>query len=279
VQLEPFKEISWAFQLHYHVCFRTHRRRDIFFNQSRIAKLSETLDELCNSNEIHLIERDYQPTHTQLILSLHPRQPIAESLKRLKGRSSAVLCPEFGIPPPLWARGYLARSVGRVRLGAVKRYLDSQAEHHGYSKRVRPPVFKFRAAEPKPLSTAHAIFDLSHHVVLATEFRHGVFQSKTGAALVGYWVNVADHQGFALDQATIVPDHVHLIVRITPKLSIEHVVLSLMNNGQYFMAKHFASELIEAGINQLWQPSAYVGTCGELTTALLKTFLRRAADR
>lgn len=236
------------------------------------------MDELCDLNEIHLIERDHQPTHTQLILSLHPRQSIAESLKRLKGRSSAALCPEFGIAPPLWARGYLARSVGRVRLGAVKHYLDGQAEHHGYSKRIRPPVFRFRAAQPKSLSTAHAIFDLSHHVVLATEFRHGVFQSKTGAALVGYWLNVADYYEFAIDQATVVPDHVHLIIRITPKLSIEKVVMSLMNNGQYFMAKHFASELIEAGINQLWQPSAYVGTCGELTTALLKAFLRNAGE-
>lgn len=200
-------------------------------------------------------------------------------MKRLKGGSSAALCPDFSIAPPLWARGYLARSVGRVRLGAVKRYLDRQAEHHGYSKRVLPPVFRFRAAEPKLLATAHAAFDLSHHVVLETELRHGVFQSKTGAALVGYWLNVANHYEFAIDRATVVPDHVHLIVRITPKLSIEQVVLSLMNNGQYFMAKHFASELIEAGINQLWQPSAYVGTCGELTTALLKAFLRGGGDR
>jgi hypothetical protein len=47
-----------------------------------------------------------------------------------------------------------------------------------------------------------------------------------------------------------------------------------MNNGQYFVAKHFPRALLEAKIDQLWQPSAYVGTCGELTTALLKAFLR-----
>jgi REP-associated tyrosine transposase len=274
VQVEYFREISWAFQLHYHICFRTHWRREIFFDPSRIAKLSRTLDGLCELNEIHLIEKDYQPTHTQLVLSLHPRQSIADTLKKLKGRSSAALCSDFRITPPLWARGYLARSVGRVRLEAVKRYLDRQAEHHGYSKRVLPPVFRFRTAEPKPLSTAHSSFDLSHHVVLETSFRRGVFQSKIGAALVSYWLRVADHQGFAVDRATVLPDHVHLIVRITPKLSVEQVVLSLMNNGQYFVAKHFAGEFIQAKIDQLWQPSAYVGTCGELTTALLKAFLK-----
>ena len=277
MQLEPFKEISWAFQLHYHICFRTHRRKTVFDDQSRIAALSQALTALCNSNELHLLERDFQPEHVQLVLSLRPSQVISEALKRLKGRSSAAICQEFRLAPPLWARGYLARSVGRVRVQAVKRYLVSQSEHHGYSKRVLPPVFRFRATEPEVLATAHARFDLTHHLVVATRFRRGIFDSKTGEALVNYWIKVAARGGFAVDQATVLPDHVHLLVRITPKISVEQVALSLMNNGQYFVAKHFPRTLVEAKIDQLWQPSAYAGTCGELTTELLKAFLRGAA--
>ena len=183
----------------------------------------------------------------------------------------------FGSDPPVWARGYLARSTGRVKVQAVKRYLDSQAEHHGYARRALPPVFKFRAMEPAVLGAAHASFDLSHHIVLGTKFRRGVFTSKTGEALVNYWLRVAAKHGFAVDQATVLPDHVHMLVRITPKMSVEQAVLSLMNNGQYLMAKNFPLALVEAKIDQLWQPSAYVGTCGELTTVLLKAFLRGTA--
>jgi putative transposase len=276
VHLEPFKEISWAYQLHYHICFRTHRRKPFFDDQTRIAALSQALTELCKINDLHLIEKDYQPKHVQLVLSLRPSQLISDALKRLKGRSSAAICQEFGLLPPLWARGYLVRSAGRVRIEATKRYLDSQGEHHGYSRRALPPVFRFKSTEPEVLSTAHASFDLTHHLVLATRFRRGVFDSKTGQALVNYWIKVAAKHGFAVDQATILPDHVHLLVRTTPKISVEQAALSLMNNGQYFVAKHFPRALVEAKIDQLWQPSAYVGTCGELTTALLKAFLRRA---
>lgn len=39
------------------------------------------------------------------------------------------------------------------------------------------------------------------------------------------------------------------------------------------IAKHFPLAIVEAKIDQLWQPSAYVGTCGDFTTALLKVFL------
>jgi putative transposase len=275
VHLEPLKEISWAYQLHYHICFRTHRRKPIFDDQVRIAFLSQCLTDLCEINELHLLEKDCRPKHVQLVLSFRPNQLISVALQRLKSRSSAEVCKQFDLGPPLWARGYLARSTGRVNVHAVKHYLAIQAEHHGYDKRVCPPVFRFRATEPKVLATAHASFDLTHHLVLATRYRRGVFGAKIGKALVSYWMRVADLRGFAVDRATILPDHVHLLVRITPKISIEQVTLSLMNNAQHFMAKHFPVTLVEAKLDQLWQPSAYVGTCGELTTALLKTFLRR----
>jgi len=214
-----------------------------------------------------------RPADVQLLLSLKPEHCISDVLKKLKGESSTVLCQALGIVPPLWARGYLARSAGSVRLGAVKEYLNKQAEHHGYEGRALPPVFRFRATAPTTLSVAHASFDLKHHAVLATNFRRCIFDSRVGEALVEYWLKVACKRGFALDQATVLPDHVHLLARITPKMSIEECALSLMNNGQHFVGKNYPQRLIEAGVNQLWQPSAYAGTCGELPTALLKTFL------
>jgi len=214
-----------------------------------------------------------RPADVQLLLSLQPHQCVSDVLKKLKGRSSALICPELNISPPLWARGYLARSVGRVRLQAVKHYLEQQAEHHGYAKRTRPPVFRYRTSNPAVLTVAHAMFDLKYHLVLATRFRQGTFDSNLGDALMQYWIGVANKRDFAIDQATILPDHVHLLVRTTPKMSIEQCALSLMNNGQYFIGKYYPEALIAAKIDQLWQPSAYAGTCGELTTALLKAFL------
>ena len=68
------------------------------------------------------------------------------------------------------------------------------------------------------------------------------------------------------------PDHVHLLLCIVPKMSIEECVLLLMNNGQHFIWRNFPEVLIGLGLNQLWEPSAYAGTCGEFTTALLKTW-------
>ncbi|MEK6299544.1 MAG: IS200/IS605 family transposase [Acidobacteriota bacterium] len=167
----------------------------------------------------------------------------------------------------------MARSVGRARIDAVRNYLDSQSEHHGYAGRVCPPVFRFVAKKPIALTAAHSVFDLNHHVVLATRYRRGIFGSRIGEELIEYWERVATQKGFAIDRATVLPDHIHLLVRIVPKISIETCVLALMNNGQHWFGVHCPQLLVQAGVSQLWQASAYTGTSGKVTTALVKSFL------
>jgi REP element-mobilizing transposase RayT len=197
-------------------------------------------------------------------------------VQKIKANLSREYGLAFNAVPPLWARGYLARSTGRVQVERVKSYLDSQSEHHGYHKRVRPPVFRYRATNIPRLTAAHSFFDLTHHLVFATRYRVGFFDSAIGEALAKYWLHVALKRGFAIEQVSILPDHVHLMVKTVAKMSVEDCALILMNNGQYFAGKHFSSALVQAGIERLWQTSAYAGTCGQMTTALLKSFLSRA---
>ncbi|HKV38216.1 MAG TPA: IS200/IS605 family transposase [Blastocatellia bacterium] len=137
-------------------------------------------------------------------------------------------------------------------------------------------MFRYRSNQPVSLSAHHAVFELSHHLVFATRYRQGVFNNQVGSELMDYWLRVAEKRGFAIDQTTILPDHVHLLVRTQPKLTIEEVALSLMNNAQHWMARHYPGLLIQSKFDQLWQPPAYSGTCGRTTTAQIKAFLGSA---
>ena len=184
-----------------------------------------------------------------------------------------MMSQQLGVTPPLWAEGFLAQSVGKVQVEYVKRYIDSQPEHHEYHRRPSPPVFRYRAEDLTPLSGAHSRFDLSHHIVLATRYRRGVFGSVEGRQLITYWQVVARKKHFALDRASVLPDHVHLLVRLTPKMSVHDCVISLMNNAQYWFAKNSPQLFIKCELDQLWQPSAYAGTSGEISTARMKSFL------
>jgi putative transposase len=197
-------------------------------------------------------------------------------IQTVKTNLSRESCIALGLTPPLWERGYLARTVGRVRIDAVRKYLDGQAEHHGYASRLRPPVFRYVARDPVPLKAAHAAFELNYHLVFATRYRRAMFDSRIGGEMGAYWLRVAEKRGFAIDRMSVLPDHVHLMARTVPKMSIEVCALALMNNSQHWMVQRFASVLVKEKVDQLWQSSAYAGTCGEVTTALMKWFLRKA---
>lgn len=272
--LEPLTTLSWAYQLHYYLCFRTRRCRLVFSTPEHTAALEAALREICARHEYHLLEAKVYPDHLRCLLSLRPAQPISQVIQTIKANSARLFNAQFTLSPPLWGRGYLAQSVGSVRLGVVKQYIRAQAEHHGYANRVRPPVARYTAEPPLALIAAHASFALHHHLVFATRYRRGVFDAVLGAALIQYWQRVASVRGFAIDRVTVLPDHAHLLVRIAPKMNIEECALSLLNNGQHFVGQRAPEALIQAKIEQLWQASAYVGTTGEFTTALVKTFLR-----
>lgn len=275
--LTPLANLSWAYQLHYYLCFRTHRRKKLFSSDDRMEALSQELGQICERHGYHLLRAKGYPDHLRCLLSLRPSDSISKTLQTVKTNLSRELGLRFRLQAPVWADGFLARSVGRVRIDAVRNYLESQSEHHGYAGRTHPPVFHFAAKNPIALTAAHSIFDLNHHVVLATRYRRGIFGSRIGNELFEYWERVAIKKGFAIDRATVLPDHIHLLMRIVPKLSIEDCVLALMNNGQHWFSKHYPELLVQAGVSQLWQQSAYAGTTGKVTTALVKSFLSRDA--
>ena len=70
-----------------------------------------------------------------------------------------------------------------------------------------------------------------------------------------------------------------MLVRIPPKVSIEACTLPLLNNSQHWMTRHHPGELISALLDQLWSPSPYAGSYGEVSTALMKWFLARDEGR
>ena len=271
--LTPFTSLAWAYQLHYYLCFRTYRRRQSLALRS--VHLTDIFHEICARSDFHLLEVQSDAAQVLCLLSLRPAHTISKTLQIMKSNSAR----HIGIAKPVWARGYFARSVGRMRIAAVRQYLENQLEHHGYNARMLPPVYRYRTRDPVKLTAAHCIFDLSHHLVLATRKRKGVFNSQLGKCLSEYWLRVASARGFAIDQISVLPEHVHLIVRTVPSMSVEECALLLMNNGQYFIAKNHPQVLVDVGLDQLWESSAYAGTCGDFTTAFVKAWLRRQGGR
>jgi REP element-mobilizing transposase RayT len=143
--LTPYTTLTWAYQLHYYLCFRTHRRKQLFASNNIEGALTNLITEISANHDYHLLEQHTYPTQFRGLFSLQPSQTVAKTIQTIKSNSARELAQLFALPVPIWARGYLARSSGHVRTSAVRAYLDNQDTHHGYAKRVLPPIFKYGA--------------------------------------------------------------------------------------------------------------------------------------
>jgi putative transposase len=98
----------------------------------------------------------------------------------------------------------------------------------------------------------------------------------TGKALIEYWLRVAEKKGFQIAQIRVLPDHSHLRVRLRPSTSVLDCVRVLMNNSWAMMNRRFWGVLKQTDAWDVWEPSFYAATTGNVTTAEVKAYLRSA---
>jgi REP element-mobilizing transposase RayT len=270
-------ELKFAYCYHAYLRWSSYRRRPC----EPLASLdTATLNALAAPFHIHVLESRSSPTDLRVLVSLRPTDSISACTSKLKGRLSRWLREALRLERPtnLLAKGYFASTSGKSTHEQVEQYLEQQAGHHGYACRAVPPVYVAQYV-PSPALEArcrasHAATRLQLHLVLATQRRHGVFAAPEAMAVAGAWEACQASLRFALLKVSFLPDHVHVAVRVHPGLTPADLVLTLMNGAQEVIWDQFPEAAIEGRIERLWQPSAYIGSFGDLASPQIAAYVR-----
>jgi len=109
--------------------------------------------------------------------------------------------------------------------------------------------------------------------------RKDVFGSESGPRVASEWQTLGKTKRFFLEKVSFVPDHVHLAVRLHPAVKPTEAVLELLNAAEILMHREFPEHLIQAGGTRLWQPGAYVGAYGDVTSGTVKNYIAHWRSR
>jgi putative transposase len=272
--LEELK-FAWCYRVYFR--WRTHRATA----QPALAKLNvKTLDSLLQPYDVKILEASANKMDVKVLASLLPTEIVAGCVSKTKGRVSKWLRDELALPGPrkLLSRGYFACTTGKSSAQAIHEYLDSQGEHHGYMSRPRPPVFvksyPLTSDDEQRLRANHAVTMLRFHVVLCAWRRKGVLSRPAAEAIAEHWRVLQGEYPMAIEKVSFVPDHVHLAVDVHPSLAPAKIVVALMNASQELMWNEFADSVVGAAVERLWQPSAYIGSYGDLESAKIASYVR-----
>ncbi len=126
--------LIWITKYRYHV-----------LTQKVGIRVRDVIRQVCDANDIHIIEGCVSKDHVHLYASYPPKLSVSEMVRLMKGRSSRRIQEEF---PQLgkrywgkhfWGIGYAAFSAGHVTDDMIQEYLkhhEKHPNHHGDNFRI-----------------------------------------------------------------------------------------------------------------------------------------------
>ena len=68
-------------------------------------------------------------------------------------------------------------------------------------------------------SLAHTTWDCKYHIVFAPKYRRQIIYGKYRASIGKILRELCERKGVEIIEANACPDHIHMLVRIPPKMS------------------------------------------------------------
>jgi putative transposase len=166
---------DFAYQLHFHIGFRTRRCMPALRDGDRSSFLSDSLHTICQRSDYHVLEIDVSDSWVRLLVSLRPAHAPASVVQTIKANSSRSLFERFPELETemgrrsLWSRGYYFRAVGSVTDKVILEYVAQQARHHETDRGDSRLLAAFEHPHPQQFfefrSFSHCIAEYNCHMV------------------------------------------------------------------------------------------------------------------
>ena len=112
-------------------------------------------------------------------------------------------------------------------------------------------------------SIAHTTWECKSHIVFAPTFRRKVIYGELRKDIGQILRMLCERKGVALIEGECCPDHVHLFVRIPPKISVSDFVGYLKGKSSLMIFDRHANLKYKYGSRHFWCRGYYVDTVGK----------------
>jgi putative transposase len=120
---------STFLSLHYHVVFST-KQRELLVRDGWRARLHEYLGGVVRGLGARSEMVGGMADHVHLLVELKATHTLSDFMRELKKASSIWVHEEIPLRAFAWQEGYAAFTVSASGLEEVRRYIETQAEHH-----------------------------------------------------------------------------------------------------------------------------------------------------
>ena len=112
-------------------------------------------------------------------------------------------------------------------------------------------------------SIAHTTWECKYHIVFAPKFRRKVIYGELRKDIGQILRMLCERKGVELIEGECCPDHVHMFVRIPPKISVSDFVGYLKGKSSLMIFDRHAHLKYKYGNRHFWCRGYYVDTVGK----------------
>ena len=112
-------------------------------------------------------------------------------------------------------------------------------------------------------SLAHTTWNCKYHIVFAPKYRRKVFFGQKRKEIGAILRSLCEWKQVEIIEAEVCPDHIHMLVKIPPKLSVASFVGFLKGKSSILIYQKFANMKFKYRNREFWCRGYYVDTVGK----------------
>ena len=122
-------------------------------------------------------------------------------------------------------------------------------------------------------SIQHTRWNCTYHIVFIPKFRRKAIYNKLRKDIQTYIKDLCKWKGVEMIEGHMMPDHIHLLVEIPPKMSVSQFMGYLKGKSAMMIFNRHANLKYKFGNRNFWATGYYVSTVG-LNTATIQKYIR-----
>ena len=117
-------------------------------------------------------------------------------------------------------------------------------------------------------SLSHTKWECKYHIVFAPKYRRKVFYGEKRVEIGKILRMLCDWKKIEIVEAEVCKDHVHMLVKIPPKVSVSSFVGYLKGRSSLMIYEKYANLKYKYGNRHFWCRGYYVSTVGRNRRAI-----------
>lgn len=122
-------------------------------------------------------------------------------------------------------------------------------------------------------SLAHTKWVCKYHIVFTPKYRRKIIYYELRADIQKIIKNLCKWKGVEMIEGHKMPDHIHLLVEIPPKMSVSQFIGYLKEKSAMMIFNSYANLKYKFGNRNFWAIGYYVSTVG-LNTSTIQKYIR-----